>query len=275
MRKVFALPFWFSVSVGLAACGTVLHSTPESVAQRLQNLPVFEFLLLGEQHDNPDHQNTERLVLENLAGRKALGGLAVEMADAGQSTHGLPANATEAEVQKALQWNDKAWPWKAYGPVVMVAVRNGAPVLGANLPRNRMREAMTQAALDGHLNPEALKEQQDAIRDGHCNALTASQIAPIARIQIARDRAMAQTLEAASRGSTGQVLVLIAGHGHVNKALGVPRHWQNAPVKYQSIQLQGRRAGETLHPDAAFDAIWLTAAIPEKDYCAEFKAISR
>ena len=279
MRAVFALPFWFFVSLGLPACSIALPATPEGIAYNLQHLlqhlPVVEFLLLGEQHDNPDHQNTERLVLENLAGRQVLGGLAVEMADTGQSTQGLPASATEAEVQKALQWNDAAWPWRAYGPVVMAAVRRGVPVFGANLPRSQMRQTMAQVALDSHLDPQALKEQHDAIRQGHCNALPESQIAPMVRIQIARDRAIAQTLEAASRGSTGKTIVLIAGHGHVNKALGVPRHWQSALARYQSIQLQGRRAGETLQPDPAFDAVWPTAAIAEKDYCAEFRTISR
>ena len=275
MRAVFALPFWFLVSLGLSACAIAPPVTPQSVARHLQHLPVFNFLLLGEQHDNPDHQNTERLVLEHLASRQALAGLAVEMADAGQSTQGLPASATEAEVQKALQWNGHAWPWQAYGPVVMAAVRRGVPVFGANLPRSQMREAMAWVALDSHLDPQALKEQQDAIREGHCNALPASQIVPMARIQIARDRAMAQVLEAASPGSTGQAMVLIAGHGHVNKTLGVPRHWQNALTRYQSIRLQGRQAGENLQPDAAFDAVWPTAAIAEKDYCAGFRAISR
>ena len=279
MRAVFALPFWFFVSLGLPACSIALPATPESIAYNLQHLlqhlPVFEFLLLGEQHDNPDHQNTERLVLENLAGRQVLGGLAVEMADTGQSTQGLPASATEAEVQKALQWNDAAWPWRAYGPVVMAAVRRGVPVFGANLPRSQMRQTMAQVALDSHLDPQALKEQQDTIREGHCNALPESQIAPMARIQIARDRAMAQTLETASSGSSGKAWVLIAGHGHVNKALGVPRHWQNAMARYQSIQLQGRRAGENPQPDATFDAVWPTAPIAEKDYCAGFRTISR
>ena len=40
--------------------------------------------------------------------------------------------------------------------------------------------------------------------------------------QIARDRAMAQTLQQAAR--PGKTVVLLAGSGHVDPRLGVPRH---------------------------------------------------
>ncbi len=64
------------------------------------------------------------------------------MAEEGSSTAHLDRTATEAQVQTALSWNDKGWPWSAYGPAVMAAVRAGVPVLGANLPRARMKDAM-------------------------------------------------------------------------------------------------------------------------------------
>jgi uncharacterized iron-regulated protein len=42
------------------------------------------------------------------------------------------------------------------------------------------------------------------------------------RVQLARDRTMARTLAAAA--VPGQTVVLLAGAGHVDPALGVPRH---------------------------------------------------
>ena len=53
---------------------------------------------------------------------------------------------------KPLAWDDAGWPWAAYGPAVMAAVRAGVPVLGANRPRSRMREDMGRTfagTLDG------------------------------------------------------------------------------------------------------------------------------
>lgn len=280
MRIGFALWLWFCVVPGLSGCTgpglvTTPGSTPESVALQLQQLTAFDVLLLGEQHDNPDHQRIALQVVAQLAARQGLAALVMEMADRGKTTKGLPFDSNEADVQRALQWNDSAWSWQAYGPVVMAAVGKGIAVWGANLPRNQMRKAMTQGVMDIHLDPQALKEQQEAIREGHCNALPESQIVPMTRIQIARDIAMAQTIAAAAHHGAPLSVVLLAGHGHVNKLVGIPRHWQNPTVRYQAVRLLGRAEGEAEQTQASFDATWPTAPIPPKDYCAEFKAISR
>ena len=44
----------------------------------------------------------------------------------------------------------------------------------------------------------------------------------MARVQIARDRSIAQTV--AQAALPGKVVVLLAGSGHVNRELGVPHH---------------------------------------------------
>jgi uncharacterized iron-regulated protein len=64
--------------------------------------------------------------------------------------------------------------------------------------------------------------QQQAIRDGHCGLLPESQIAPMTRIQIARDIRMAHALERARL--PGKTVVLLAGGGHVLRDRGVPVH---------------------------------------------------
>jgi len=107
---------------------------PAETARLAALLPA-DALLLGEQHDAAEHQQLERRVVDWLAGRGELVALAIEMAEQGRNTVGLPRNAGEAEVRAALAWTDKGWPWANYGPMVMAAVRAGVPVLGANLPR--------------------------------------------------------------------------------------------------------------------------------------------
>lgn len=184
--------------------------------------PGSDVVLLGEQHDAPEHQRWHRQVIQDLAEQGRLAALALEMAEQGTSTAGLPPNASEEAVRAALRWDEQSWPWRAYGPAVMAAMAAGVPVLGANLPRPSLRAAMADAALDGLLPEPALKAQQQAIRLGHCGLLSEAQIAPMARIQIARDRAMAQTL--AQAAVPGKAVVLLAGAAHVDTALGVPRH---------------------------------------------------
>lgn len=179
-------------------------------------------LLVGEQHDAPGHAPAQQRLVEALARQGRLAALVLEMAEQGTSTRPLPSAASEAEVRQALRWNDEGWPWTRYGPAIMAAVRSGAPVLGGNLPRERMRAAMQDAQLDTALPAAAWQAQQAAIREGHCGLLPENQIAPMTRIQLARDRAMAVTLMQAA--VPGQTVVLLAGAGHVDAALGIPQH---------------------------------------------------
>jgi uncharacterized iron-regulated protein len=196
----------------LVGCATI---APESI-------PDVPILLVGEQHDAPAHQDRHRQIVDHLAARGRLAALVVEMAEQGRTTAALPPAATEPQARAALDWDARAWPWEAYGPAVMAAVRAGVPVLGGNLPRERMRTAMADVQLDAALTPQALERQRAAIRDGHCGLLPESQVAPMARVQVARDRSMAQVLAAAA--APGKTVVLLAGAGHVDARLGVPQH---------------------------------------------------
>ena len=197
----------------LAGCTTL---TP------LADIGDAQVVLLGEQHDADSHRTLQERWVVSLAARGTLVALALEMAERGVSTAGLPRSAGDADVQQALRWHAEAWPWDRYRPAIMAAVRAGVPVLGANLPRAEMRDAMRDGMLDRLLPGPALKAQQQAIRLGHCELLPEHQITPMTRVQIARDRAMAQVIE----GSLvpGKVVVLLAGSGHVQADVGVPQH---------------------------------------------------
>ena len=254
--------FFTACALALTACATP-QPVPTTPA-RLQALGATDLLLLGEQHDAPEHQQIHAEVVQTLAQQGRLAALALEMADTGTSTAGLPRDANEDAVQKALQWNDKGWPWKHYGPAVMAAVQAGVPVLGANLPRARMRDAMADATLDARLPPPALLAQQEAIRTGHCNLLPETQTLPMTRIQVAKDVSMARTMEQAAQ--PGKVVVLMAGSGHVDRSLGVPQHLP-ATLSHKAVGLRagGARPGDST---ALFDSIWATKPIEPKDYCA-------
>lgn len=238
------------LAAGLVGCAVL----PPAVRDAL---PA-DALLLGEQHDAPGHQRLHHDTVRALAARGQLAALALEMVEQGASTRGLPRDADEAAARQALGWNEQAWPWAPYGPSVMAAVRAGVPVLGANLPRAQMRAVMGDASLDQRLPPPALERQREAIRTGHCDLLPQSQIAPMARIQIARDRAMAETVSQAMRSEggaqgAGRSVVLIAGSAHVDPALGVPHHLAQLA--------DGMRVQAVAWPPAP----------PARDYCADLR----
>ena len=271
VRRLWAV----AVTVILAACAVtpeVPHYSDASRAERLQQLLPADIILLGEQHDAPDHQQVHRIVVETLASKRLLAALALEMASQGQSTVGLASDANEDAVRQALQWNNEGWPWSAYGPAVMAAVRAGVPVIGANLPQGRMREAMVKVQLDALLDRSALETQQQNIRTGHCDMLPASQIAPMTRVQIARDIAMAETLAKAVQA--GKTVVLLAGGGHVDRRLGVPLHL--APrLHVKAVLIRPESQPDPSESALSFDAFWPAQAAPVVDYCAKFGASRR
>lgn len=252
----------------VAACAVPAAGGNGDIDKRVTALLPADAILLGEQHDAPDHHRIERETVQALAARGALAALAVEMAEAGSATTGLPADASEEQVRAALQWNERAWPWQAYGPSIMAAVRARVPVVGANLPRAQMRAAIEDQQYDMLLSGPALKAQQQLIRLGHCGLLPESQIRPMTRIQIARDQSMANTL---SRLRTpGKTVLLLAGSGHVDRKLGVPQHLPE-DVKIKSIGLQAQPAPTTNETIVSFDHIWPAQPAPEKDHCTEFR----
>ncbi|MDB5845258.1 MAG: hypothetical protein JWP79_2568 [Polaromonas sp.] len=242
--------------------------TAADTSARLQPLMPADVLLVGEQHDAPAHHELEQQIVSSLAARGLLAAVALEMAEVGASTARLLPSATDEQARRALKWDDKAWPWAAYGPAVMTAVRAGVPVLGANLPRAQMAASMNDSQLDARLPGPALKAQQQGIRLGHCNLLPESQIQPMTRIQIARDITMADTLHQLLL--PGKTVVLLAGSGHVDRRLGVPQHLR-ADLSAKSLHL---RAGDASGPggEASFDSVWATPALPDTDYCAGLKA---
>jgi uncharacterized iron-regulated protein len=256
--------------MALAACAgrpeaPILQAPGNDAGQtsaRLEAVLPADVLILGEQHDATEHQHIEQQVVALLAARGTLAAVTLEMADTGVSTSALKPSATEQQVRNALNWNDKGWPWAAYGPAVMTAVRAGVPVLGANLPRAQMPASMADSQFDTRLPGPSLKAQQQLIRMGHCNLLPESQITPMTRIQIAKDITMANTL--AQAVLPGKTVLLLAGSGHADRLLGVPQHLP-VDLKTKTIRLRTGVAGND-KPEA-FDAVWVTPALPEKDYC--------
>ena len=263
-------PAWLSlVLLALPGCALQPPSTPADSAWQaeLERWPASDALLLGEQHDAPEHQRWEADSVRWLAERGRLAALVIEMAEAGTGTDGLPPDANAAQVYAALRWNEAAWPWERYRAVVMAAVAAGVPVRGGNLPRSRMRAAMQDEALDRHLPPAALALQRNAIEEGHCGLLPADRVMPMVRIQLARDASMAQAVQQARQD--GRTVLLAAGWGHVRRDLGVPT-WLPANFKAKVAIAQAGQARAAIESEANY--IHPTPALAPRDHCAELRA---
>ncbi len=259
--------------LGLGACKALApaQGAPEFAASvglsELLSRPGPDALLLGEQHNAPDHPEIQRQVIARLANAARLAAVVIEMSERGTTTRGLAADASETAVRQGLDWNERAWPWSRYGPAIMTAVRSGIEVAGGNLPRKAMAQARQDSTLDQRLAPSLLQRQRRAVRDGHCGLLPESQIVPMTRIQIARDLSMAETVQGLAR--SGKLVLLLAGAAHVERFAGVPAHWGG---DFHSSSLRLLPAGQAASgAGGTFDRVWGTAAMPPRDDCADLK----
>lgn len=250
-----------------------LHLPSAALAQsdwraQVRSLPNTELILLGEQHDAPEHQELARISVEALANQQILSALVLEMAEAGVSTEGMPIQSSEATVRERLKWNDAGWPWSRYGPIVMQAVRAGVPVLGSNLPFSAMAAVMKEDAWDSKVPSAVLAGHRESMIQSHCGLLPESQVPAMARIQIARDERMAQTASKWLR--SGKSVVLLAGAEHVKKDRGIPLLLDaRSKGKVTVVWMQ---AATAIKKDPALsDLNWQTPPVPFKDYCADMK----
>ncbi len=193
-------------------------------------------LVFGEQHDQADQQRQVAEQVRELAAQRQLAAVVLEMADAPHSTRALPPDADAQQVRDALHW--RGWPWETYADVVMNAVRAGVPVLGGNLPREGMRQAMADTSLDARVDARTHQALVDAVRSGHCQLLPTAHEPGMVRIQIARDRSMAATVSGALHDAApGTTVLLLTGAMHASRDHGVPLHLPQTLRDERSLQV--------------------------------------
>ena len=225
-----------------------------------------ELLIFGEVHDQPDQQRQVADEVQQLAAAGRLAAVVLEMAETPHSTAGLPHDATPAQVQQALHW--RGWPWERYQAVAMNAVRAGVPVLGGNLPRERLRETMADPRLDDKLSAPTRERLAQAVREGHCKLLPEAQLPGMVRIQIARDVSLAATAAQALRSAKpAQTVLLLAGAQHASRDRGIPVHLAAIdPMQPLRVVMFGKLSAH-LSADERRDA----QPTPQPDHCAELQ----
>ena len=228
--------------------------------------------LFGEQHDQSDHQRQTAEAVAQLADEGRLHAVVLEMAERGRSTRGLPRDASESRVRSALQWDERGWPWARYRDVVMNAVRAGVPVQGGNLARDKLREAMREPRWDSAVNAAARQLLTQAVREGHCGLVPDAQLPAMVRMQVARDRSLAEALADAARGAPERAVVLmLSGSAHASRTTGVPLHLAAAAPGLAVRSIAFTRAASDEPPPEGFDERRPARVDPSPDHCAELR----
>lgn len=241
---------------------------PLSPGQLLDALQAAPLLLIGEQHDNPDHHALQLWLLEQLAQRRPGGALLLEMLNPDQQARVEAVRAAlrrgeQPALPDALAWQP-GWDWTQYRALVEWGLRQPAPLLAANLDQDEIRALYRARRL-----PEGARSNAPSVhevllaqlRQSHCGLLPEAQLPAMLAIQQQRDRRMAERLLAAAKPA-----VLLAGGFHVRRDLGVPLHLEDlgeTRAKVLMLAEVGRM------PEAReADYVWFTPAQPAVDHCA-------
>lgn len=250
------------------ASGQVI--TPQQLVERLAKAPR---VLVGEQHDNPDHHALQLWLSRELAAQRPPGSLLLEMLNPDQQARveqaQIEARAGRAPLDAfaALAWQP-GWDWGLYGALVQYQLRQPYPLLAANLDRAEIMQIYrARPTLQGSAStaPAVQEALQADIRESHCGLLPESQIPAMLAVQQQRDRRMAERLLAAP-----QPAMLLAGAFHVRKDLGVPLHLADLGAGEGNLVLILAEVGKQPAADSA-DYVWYTAANAPEDHCAKLR----
>lgn len=238
-------------------------------------LPKGGWLLIGEQHDNPDHHHFQAELISALGQQKRLGHVALEMASSDrQPKFDRLFRDGSRPTPEALDWQD-GWPWSLYQAPVEAAFKWSRGVLAADINRETMSQVYRDKAPDGELEPAHADFMRDLLFESHCGQLPRSQLDPMRQVQLARDQSIARVLR--NHTEAGRTGILLTGSIHARKDLGVPR-WLDTTA---SITLLLQAVDESDKPQsyepesfgniATVDLILFTPARENPDYCAELR----
>jgi uncharacterized iron-regulated protein len=237
--------------------------TPGQLVERLADQSR---VLVGEQHDNPDHHALQLWLLRALESRRAQGSLLLEMLEPAQqaSVDAVHKGPLPADLPSALAWRP-SWDWTLYGPVVTHALAQPYPLLAANLDRDeikRLYRERPQLQGERSTRDDVSRSLLAQIRESHCGMLPESQLPAMLAVQQQRDRRMAERLLAAPVPA-----MLLAGGFHVRRDLGVPLHLEDLGQTQGTAVLMLAEVGKPVARGEA-DYVWYTAALPPIDHCA-------
>lgn len=231
-----------------------------------------QVVVLGEQHDNPDHHRRQAEWVAALQPSA----LVFEMLTPDQAARADVDWTTQADLDAAIGWTGSNWPsFDMYFPIFAAAP--DAVVYGAGVPREALRGQLetplaenplaSEFGLDTSLDAEVQGARQALQAAAHCGALPDEVLPVMVDAQRLRDAALADVALRALKATGGPVAV-ITGNGHARMDWGMPALMAFAAPEVRIFALG---QGENGNAAEGVFALTLDAPAPERgDPCAAF-----
>jgi uncharacterized iron-regulated protein len=241
----------------------------------------YDYILLGETHNNPDHHQLQAEVINALVKAGTQPTVVMEMLSqkAWQNQPHIWRKASE--LQELAGMLNTGWPWELYTPILQSVVQNQLELYAGNIGSDELHQ---WANKQGHIKKNHLVKEflftdesfntltKDII-DSHCGHGDGEFVNFMASAQMQRDRIMAVSL-------IGKKIpvVLIAGAGHIRNDYAVPMRLrkQFKQTSYLSIAFISVQE-EVIDPTAylqdvpdLYDILYFTPSHTNQDPCEEF-----
>lgn len=254
-----------------------------SFADMLADVLDEPYILVGERHGREAHQGREAFLIGALAEAGRYPSIAFEMLDHTQTALVAQYRQTEPEYTLGLgielDWAQSNWPaWSFYHPVFDMAFATKAKIIGADLTDLEQNEVVADPSRPSPLNQPSFLYYQTNMTTAHCGLIDEARAQELARLQIARDQHMANSI--LPLGNSDDGVFLVAGSSHVRKSSGIPLYLSPDETAVISLVETNADASAFLTPFQEvvtgdledFDYIWFTPKISEASFCDRFNA---
>jgi len=255
----------------------------------------FNFVFLGETHNNPAHHLHQAQFLTDLIAKGKSPSIIMEMVSEDQinllSAYRNGPRREAEDLRKILDWDNSGWPdFAIYAPLFQVildhdlTLRHGAPpdeTLNAwrrgehDIDRVSPYEDLRQL-----YGPEkagaVVSSWREQIMETHCGLMSEEDLGHATQQQLYRDRYMADQVKAALAAGADPVVV-IAGSSHTREDRGIPLYIDLPPKKVMTLAFTEMdpdkpTIGDYITPGVIegrpeHDYLWFTEAMPKDDAC--------
>ncbi len=244
-------------------------------------LAQYDYILLGETHNNPDHHRLQAEAINSLVdlGLKPVVVMEMLSQHAWQDQPKIWGKASELQ-ELAGMLND-GWPWELYTPILQSVAQHQLKLFAGNISSAELRRWSNEQSANNkadllreyaytEANYEILKTN---IIDSHCGHADEKFVNIMSRAQMHRDHIMAKALM-----EKDLPVVFIAGSGHVRNDYAVPMQLRNKfnqnsylSVAFVSVQ-EGENDPQYYLQDvpALYDILYFTPNHTNEDPCVQF-----
>ena len=250
--------------------------------QFYKELIHYDFILLGEVHNHPDHHILQSNVINSLVNSGLRPSVVLEML-AIESWKDQPQTWEKAqELQTLANMLNDGWPWDLYRPILNTIVHHRLNLYAGNISSEELQHwANDQPTFDKNIaeknysyTEENFKTLKKDIIESHCGQANEGLVQFMSRAQMQRDFVMVNALMDKQRP-----VVFIAGSGHIRTDYAVPMQLRRKynqtsylSVAYVPVQEEMLDPQEYLRDNFnLYDIVYFTPRHTNEDPCEKFK----